>query len=132
MTAEERLIKILNPLSGCPICDGTGDDPIQRSHRGEEPAKCRRCGGDGKISRLDEHMVDGVPDPEIILKEEVRPNGALVTHYQSLKIFADKHREVLERSVSGLTNIKRLQEISRGADPALKGCIEGWLAEGRK
>lgn len=131
MKAEERLKIIFEKKTTCPICAGTGEDPIQRSHKGPEPAPCRRCVGKCEISRLQTMNADTHPEEQIILREEVRKNGALVTHFQPLSDFAEQHREILERSQSGLTNRKRLQEIKPGVCQVMRNCIDAWIGEGR-
>lgn len=131
MKAEERLKIIFGKKSRCPICKGEGIDPIQRSHKGPEPAPCRRCEGKLEIDRLRVVNDGSGDDVHIILSEEVRENGALVTHYQLATDFADKHREVLERSATNFTNRKRFQAIKTVVDKAMQAHIDTWIREGR-
>lgn len=131
MKAEERIKIIFGKKTRCPICKGEGIDPIQRSHKGPEPAPCRRCEGKLEINRLN-IMNEGAGDKEqIILREEVRSNGALVTHFQPLDDFAQLHREVLERSQAGFSNKRRFQEIKPGVCKVMQDCIDTWIGEGR-
>lgn len=131
MKAEERLKIIFEKKCTCPICAGSGEDPIQRSHKGPEPAPCRRCEGKCEISRLKVMNPDTGPEEQIILREEVRKNGALVTHYQPLANFAEQHRDILEKVQSGLTNKKRLQQIKPAVCDSLQACIDSWIVEQR-
>lgn len=131
MTGEKRLIERLKQHAVCPICKGTGSDPIQRSNKSEDPAKCRRCNGATTICRWKETPGNFDPGPQIILKEEVRKNGALVVHYQSFAVFADKYREVLKQEISQRTLKNWLLEAAEGNDPAMKDILDSWVAERR-
>lgn len=131
MTGEKRLIDRLKQHVVCPICDGSGVDPVQRSNKNEEPAKCRRCNGATTICRWQEVPGGDDPGPEIILKEEVRTNGALVVHHQKFSVFVEKYREILEQEISQRTLKNWLLEAVEGGDPAMKDIIEGWVREKR-
>lgn len=131
MTAEDRLQNILGPSKACPICAGSGVDPIQRSHTGELPAPCRSCKGTKLISRIKVINPGAGPETNIIIREEVRDNGALVTHHMPMSNFADAHREVLEREQADFTHQLRLEEIKPDVCKVMQGCIDVWIGEGR-
>lgn len=131
MTAEEKIKQVMGRETTCPICSGSGEDPIQRSHKGPDPAKCRRCHGDKTINRLAPiHQETGTVEG-IVLKEEILPDGTQAVQYQALSVFVENHRGILERPDPQLTMKDHLEEIKKGTDHIMKGCIDTWIGEGR-
>ncbi len=131
MTAEERLKGILEKETPCPICAGTGKDPIRHRQTNQE-VPCRHCEGQTTIVRVYQKTDnDGVLKDYAIICEEIGSRGELLTQHKELNLIADKHRLALEQTGSGITNTKRLQNMRPDEDPVMQKCIDTWLAEDR-
>lgn len=135
MKAEDRLKGMLQKESPCPICAGTGVDPVTRTVMEQDKPKvisstCRCCLGQKKITRYQEetnHL--GEVQEVAILFEEIGSHGGLRRHIKAISKIADKHREVLEASTG--TNAKRLNDMKAADDVVLGKAYDTWKAENR-
>lgn len=131
MTGKERLKTILQKETTCPICAGTGKDPVTRTVP-DGPGKtktivstCRRCKGNKKASRI--HEVNGIE--HAVICEEIGPNGELLTQLKEISLIADKHDEVLKAATGTITS--RLNTMKETEGSVMQKAIDKWKAEGR-
>jgi len=96
VNAEQWMKSHFGSPQSCPLCGGTGKDPVKNVRTGEE-VTCRMCRGSMNVSRVRQGLTrDGALTDVVVLGHELRPTGTLAVFEQELSVWCGKYRSVIE------------------------------------
>jgi len=94
--AEDWLRQQFQGTQDCPVCKGTGKDPIKHAVT-KATVPCRACKGAGKVERLRQVLGEGDKlEDGVVTGWEIGQWGELVTYITAISVLANKYRAIIE------------------------------------